>query len=92
MRDRRQAALDGGGVNLDVQLAEALMDGQAERVDAWGDPECPMSAEDVLAKALALAQWGGVSAGLAQPLFGQVQALAEGGSLDALNAMLARVA
>ena len=62
---------------------------QAERIDAWGDPECPMLADDVLAKALALAKWGGVSAG---PLFGQVQALANGGSLDALNAMLARVA
>ena len=51
-----------------------------------------MSSDDVVAKALALAQWGSVSAGLAQSLFGQVQSLADGGSLDALNAMLARVA
>lgn len=65
---------------------------QAERVDAWGDPECPMRAEDVVAKALALAQWGGVSAGLVHPLFAQVQALADGGTLDALNSMLVRVA
>lgn len=62
------------------------------RTDAWGDPECPMSAEDVIAKAMALAQWGGVPAGLAQSLFGQVRMLPDGGSLDALNTMLARVA
>lgn len=65
---------------------------ECSRIDAWGDPECPMSSDDVIAKAMALAQWGGVSAGLAQSLFGQVQALADGGSLDALNTMLARVA
>ncbi|MNM65405.1 MmgE/PrpD family protein [compost metagenome] len=72
-----------------------LEDGRSvacSRIDAWGDPECPMSSDDVIAKAMALAQWGGVSAGLAQSLFGQVQALADGGSLDALNTMLARVA
>ena len=79
------------GASVQLWLADGRSV-QAERIDAWGDPECPMSADDVLAKALALAQWGGVSAGLAQPLFGQVQALANGGSLDALNAMLARVA
>ncbi|WP_293707826.1 MmgE/PrpD family protein [Stenotrophomonas sp. UBA7606] len=78
------------GASVQVRLADGRQL-QAERIDAWGDPECPMSAEDVLAKALALAQWGGVSAGLAQPLFGQVQALAQGGTLDALNTMLARV-
>lgn len=65
---------------------------EAHRIDAWGDPECPMSSDDVVAKALALAQWGGVSAGLAQSLFGQVQGLADGGSLEALNMTLARVA
>ncbi|WP_269792493.1 MmgE/PrpD family protein [Stenotrophomonas sp. Iso1] len=65
---------------------------ERSRIDAWGDPECPLSADDVIAKAMALAQWGGVSAGLAQSLFGQVQALPNGGSLDALNTMLARVA
>ncbi|WP_449468114.1 MmgE/PrpD family protein [Stenotrophomonas humi] len=72
-----------------------LEDGRSvacSRIDAWGDPECPMSSDDVIAKAMALAQWGGVSAGLAQSLFGQVQALADGGSLDALNTTLARVA
>ncbi len=79
------------GAAVTLQLADGRQL-RAARVDAWGDPECPMSADDVIAKALALAQWGGVSAGLAQPLFGQVQALAEGGSLDALNTMLARVA
>lgn len=78
------------GASVQVRLADGRQL-QAERIDAWGDPECPMSAEDVLAKALSLAQWGGVSAGLAQPLFGQVQALAQGGTLDALNTMLARV-
>ncbi len=78
------------GASVQVRLADGRQL-QAERIDAWGDPECPMSAEDVLAKALALAQWGGVSAGLAHPLFGQVQALAQGGTLDALNTMLARV-
>lgn len=79
------------GAAVTLQLADGRQVRSA-RVDAWGDPECPMSADDVIAKAMALAQWGGVSAGLAQPLFGQVQALAEGGSLDALNTMLARVA
>lgn len=78
------------GASVQLRLADGRQL-QAERIDAWGDPECPMSAEDVLAKALSLAQWGGVSAGLAQPLFGQVQALAQGGTLDALNTMLARV-
>lgn len=65
---------------------------EASCADAWGDPELPMSVDDVIAKALALAQWGGVSAGLAQSLFGQVQALADGGNLDALTTTLARVA
>jgi len=79
------------GARVQLRLADGRHL-QAERIDAWGDPECPMSADDVLAKAMALAQWGGVSAGLAQPLFGQVRALADGGSLDALTAMLVRVA
>lgn len=79
----------GATVRLRLQDGRSI---ECGRIDAWGDPECPMSSDDVIAKAMALAQWGGVSAGLAQSLFGQVQVLADGGSLDALNTMLARVA
>ena len=63
----------------------------AERVDAWGDPECPMDAAAVTHKALALAHWGQVPDALADALFVQVRALAEGGTLDALNDLLAQV-
>lgn len=79
----------GASVTLQLHDGRQL---SASRSDAWGDPECPLSIDDVIAKARALAHWGGVSAGLAQSLFGQVQALADGGSLDALDTTLARVA
>lgn len=71
-----------------------LADGRcvdADRIDAWGDPECPMQADEIVAKAVELARWGGISAGLAQSLFGQVRALADGGSLESLDTVLARV-
>ena len=64
---------------------------RAERVDAWGDPEQPMASSDIDAKALALAQWGGVDAALADALIVQVRALAEGGTLDGLNELLLQV-
>ncbi len=78
-----------------ASVAVHLADGRqlsAARTDAWGDPECPMSAADVIAKASALAQWGGVSTELARALIEQGLALADGGSLDALDTLLARVA
>ncbi len=99
-RDRIELAEDAAcserfpahyGATVVVHLTDGRVR-QSVRMDAWGDPECPMSADEVVAKAMALAQWGGVSAGLAQSLFGQVRALADGGSLDALDAMLMRVA
>lgn len=78
----------GARVRLRLQDGRCV---EAGRVDAWGDPECPMQAGEVVAKAVALARWGGISAGLAQSLFGQVQALADGGSLDGLDTVLARL-
>ena len=50
-----------------------------------------MSQADVDAKALSLAQWGGVDGALAQRLIGQVRALVDGGSLDGLNDVLLQV-
>ncbi len=61
-------------------------------VDAWGDPERPMDEAAVAAKALALAQWGGVPEALARSLFGQARALADDGRLDDFGATLAQVA
>jgi 2-methylcitrate dehydratase PrpD len=78
------------GATVAVHLADGRVL-HAQRIDAWGDPEQPMSAADVDAKASALAQWGGVNAALAHALIVQVRALPEGGTLDALNHLLSRV-
>jgi len=78
------------GATVCVHLADGRSV-RAERRDTWGDPECPMDEAAVLEKARMLVQWGGVPAELAQRLFEQVRALAEGRPLDALNALLAQV-
>ena len=64
---------------------------QSARVDAWGDPECPMSESDIGEKAMALAAWGGVPETLARALFEQVSSLPRGGSLAALSGLLRQV-
>lgn len=78
------------GASVQVHLADGRVLA-AERIDAWGDPEQPMAQADVDAKALSLAQWGGVDGALAQRLIGQVRALVDGGSLDGLNDVLLQV-
>ena len=78
------------GASVQVHLADGRVLA-AQRIDAWGDPEQPMDEADVDAKALSLAQWGGVDAALAQRLIGQVRALVDGGTLDALNDSLLQV-
>ena len=65
---------------------------EAARIDAWGDPECPMDPAQVDAKALALAEWGGVPATLARSLFEQARGLARGGRLEAFSTTLEQVA
>ncbi|MCW5581630.1 MAG: MmgE/PrpD family protein, partial [Luteimonas sp.] len=65
---------------------------EAGRTDAWGDPECPMDEAAITAKALALAQWGGVPETLARTLFDHARALAAGGSLEGFAATLGEVA
>ena len=69
-----------------------LTDGRrlhAARVDAWGDPECPMSDAEIAAKAMDLAQWGGVSKVAATRLFDSVSDLPTALSLESLQAALA---
>lgn len=64
---------------------------EASRVDAWGDPECPMDPRAVDDKARALAAWGGVSGDLAEELFAAARSLDGGGPLAALREALGRV-
>jgi len=78
------------GATIRVQLVDGRSV-RVERRDAWGDPERPMDETAVLDKARMLAQWGSVPAELAQRLFAQALALAEGGTLDAMNTLLAQV-
>ncbi|WP_057636223.1 MmgE/PrpD family protein [Stenotrophomonas ginsengisoli] len=78
------------GANVRVQLADGRVL-QAQRVDAWGDPEQPMHPADIDTKAMELAQWGGVEPGLAHALIVQVRNLAEGGTLDTLTPLLSQV-
>ena len=60
-------------------------------VDAWGDPEQPMDTAAVGAKALALAEWGGVPLYLAVHLFDAVHALPDGGALTDIGTLLMEV-
>lgn len=69
-----------------------LADGRrlhAGRVDAWGDPECPMPDAAIASKALALAQWGGVPKPAATRLFDAVSGLPTALSMEPLQAALA---
>ncbi len=75
------------GATVELSLDDGRCFSSA-RVDAWGDPECPLSAAAITAKALALADWGGVPAALASALFEQVASLPRGGSLSALTHLL----
>lgn len=78
------------GATVELQLA----DGRhlvATRADAWGDPECPMAADDVVHKALALSRWGGVPEDVAQAAIDAAAALATGGELGALVEALEQV-
>lgn len=78
------------GATVEVHLA----DGRqlvATRADAWGDPEYPMAADDVVHKALALARWGGVPADVARAVIDAARALAESGTLTALTDALEQV-
>jgi len=73
----------------------ALADGRrlhASRIDAWGDPECPMPDAAIASKALALAQWGGVSKVAASHLFEAVGRLPTAFSMEPLPAALAGLA
>lgn len=99
MRERVAVREDGAcssrfpahyGAMVEVVLADGRRL-QAARVDAWGDPEDPMDAPAVDAKALALADWGGIGAGVARALFDAARALAGGGSLAQLRSALAEV-
>ncbi|MEO6169486.1 MAG: MmgE/PrpD family protein [Lysobacter sp.] len=75
-----------------ASVTVALADGRrlhAHRVDAWGDPECPMPAAAIAAKALALAEWGGVAKPAATRLFDAVSVLPTAVSLEPLQAALA---
>ena len=64
---------------------------EAARVDAWGDPECPMDEAQVDAKAMALAAWGGVPATVARAILDQARGLADGGRREDFDAALAQV-
>ena len=78
----------GANVRVLLTTGEVLM---AKRVDAWGDPECPMDDAAITDKAFALAEWGGVPRKLAATLFDAVRALPAGGSLAPLRAALAEI-
>ena len=85
---RRFPAHYGATVRLQLDDGRSF---EAARIDAWGDPECPMDQAQVDAKALALAAWGGVPAELARSLFEQARGLADGGKRSAFDATLAQV-
>ncbi|QOW22016.1 MmgE/PrpD family protein [Novilysobacter avium] len=75
-----------------ASVTVALADGRrlhAARVDAWGDPECPMPEAAIASKALALAEWGGVSKQAATRVFDAVRELPTALSLQPLQAALA---
>ena len=78
----------GAAVELRLADGRRLV---ASRVDAWGDPECPMADADVVDKALALAAWGGVAPGIARDVVDAARALADGGALADLSRALDQV-
>lgn len=78
----------GATVRVQLHHGEVL---ESQRVDAWGDPECPMDHAAIADKAFALAEWGGVPRALAATLFDAVRALPAGGSLVPLRTALAEI-
>lgn len=99
LRERVELVEDAGcskrfpahyGATVDIHLADGRCL-SAARVDAWGDPECPMDAADVMAKARSLAAWGGVPADAAGGVLQAAEALAAGGTLAALTHALDKV-
>lgn len=78
----------GATVRVQLHNGEVL---ESRRVDAWGDPECPMDHAAIADKAFALAEWGGVPRALAVALFEAVRALPAGGSLMPLRTALAEI-
>ena len=78
------------GASVTVELADGRRL-HASRVDAWGDPECPMPDAAIASKALALAHWGGVSKVAASRLFDAVSELPTAVSLEPLQAALAEL-
>ena len=85
---RRFPAHYGASVDIVLDDGRRLT---ASRVDAWGDPECPMDARAVDDKARSLAAWGGVPGDLGEELFAAAHGRAAGGTLSALRDALGRV-
>lgn len=74
-----------------ASVALSLADGrtvEAAVVDAWGDPEWPLTADELRAKALQLMAWGGFEPSRAARLADTALALAGGGSLRDVAAAL----
>ena len=91
LRELRRLIAAGLSDRVTLALSALHASEYGEAVDAWGDPECPLSAAAITDKALALADWGGVPATLASALFEQVAGLPHGGSLTALTQLLRQV-
>lgn len=75
------------GARLEVELSDGSRR-TVEVADALGDPENPMSDEELLAKALTLMRHGGMGAEAAESLADAARALAQGGSLGDYLALL----
>lgn len=75
------------GALVKVTLADGRVL-EAETTDAWGDPEKPVTALDLEAKARALFTWGGLSPSEGQTLIDAVDRLGRGGAVAALSAAL----
>lgn len=78
------------GAGVTVRLADGRQL-QVSREDAWGDPECPLPDSAIDAKALELADWGGVAKPDARKLLHAARALPTARSLAELRAALARL-
>src|SRR5574337_144684 len=78
----------GANVRVHLRNGELL---ESTRIDAWGDPECPMDEAAIADKAFALADWGGVPRAQAATLFEAIRTLPSGGSLASLRAALAEI-
>jgi len=77
----------GAGISLTLTNGDVRTFDQS---DALGDPENPLSPEQLAAKARRLAMYGGLDASAADDLVKAALALSDGGSLSAFSAALAR--